>query len=272
MPFLLARLRQTRSIFGRPLFSPGGSDRTLSTSSIFLSQARSTQEEDVQVQSAPRGHVFKLSRAFRPWDTMADPRLGMHPAEIRQSVTAFASHSGLLYTLMASMGIVGVMWDASSSSGLPQVDVDIPMGGVTSLLSEWLNVDAGVVLPSLTAPLFCIASFLNLQGLLLSMLALGRAYVIPEKRIPQFVRENSTSLHMMGWCLIPAVASLASGLVCAIHHLHGEPCTSLAFFCLLGLGGSVSYQTVKLGLSTDRLCDEMMGDGSPALSGPSSAT
>lgn len=74
---------------------------------------------------------------------------------------------------------------------------------------------------------------------------------------------------MTGLCLIPAVASLACGLTCAIHMLHGEPTTSIAVVGLFGVGAYSTWQTLRLAYTTESLGLEFSSspgglvDGSP---------
>lgn len=236
--------------------------------------------EPSPLQEGSQSWRVTFARAFRPWDTLVRPELGVPAAEIRDRITAFSSHSGLLYALMCSMSVVGVMWEPPSvtlASETAELLVEAATaskdhggilgeddgayrnnGGLTALLSTAVGFDVGNLLPSLTAPLLCVCSFLNLQGLTLSMTSLGRIQVIPDSQIHEFVRQNSFQLHATGLCLIPAVATQACGLVCAIHHQHGEPTTSIAITCLLGLGIGCTYNSIALALSTEHLSRQMM--------------
>lgn len=171
------------------------------------------------------------------------------PDQVRARITAFASHSGLLYALMASMSTVGMMWEA----GVDPNTVAAAPTGFTQAFGYITGVNLHDVTRLVMAPLFCISAFLNVQGLLLSMLALGRIQVLPDSQVRRFVLDNNLGLHGTGLCLIPATAAFSVGLVCGVDLTHGEPTTSVAAVSCLALGLCTTYQTVRLGLSTERL-------------------
>lgn len=266
----------------------GDQDRDSKGQGCRLHLIQGGKEEEKVARLSPQhveDHTWRVTfaRAFRPWDTLVRPELEIPAADIRARITAFSSHSGLLYALMCSMSVVGVMWDTPSVSMLNDAaelwveaattskdygTSGLVVGdngthntftkGLTTHLSIALGFDVGSLLPKLVAPLLCVCSFLNLQGLTLSMTTLGRIQVIPDSQIHEFVKQNSFQLHATGLCLIPAVATQACGLVCAIHHQHGEPTTSVAIACLFGLGIGSVYNSVALGLSTERLSRQIM--------------
>ena len=128
------------------------------------------------------------------------------------------------------------------------------MGKRLRAFSDLLGANVTDVAASLRAPLFCLSTFFNLQGLMSSMLSLGRIQVVPDSRVVAFVADNRVILHSVGWCLIPAVASLATALVCAVAVAHGEPTASIAFVSLVALGTLTTYQTFALGYSTELQC------------------
>lgn len=213
--------------------------------------AASKDEEPVEF---PPGTYL---RTFLPWLSMVEL---VPPREVRERITAFSSHSGLLYALMASMSTAGLLWDpaaaAAAATAAPETAA-ASLDDVTSaiaVLSDRIGVDAHGLMVDLTAPLFCMSTFFNLQGLMTSMLTLGRVQVVPDSRVVPFVKENRFTLHSAGWLLIPSVATLACAVVCATESSHGGGTTHVGLAGLLALGTLTCYQTMSLGYATEKQC------------------
>jgi hypothetical protein len=190
-------------------------------------------------------HVSFLD-TLRPWNSMIE----VAPShEIRERITAFCSHSGILYALMASMSTAGLVWDPPGSYCVNQ-ETGI---SITTLSSLYMDINMRSMMKELMAPLFCVSSFCNIQGLMTSMLCLGRVQVVSDLHVKDFVRGNWFTLHTCGWLLIPAVSTFAGGVVCVAGLSHGEPTTTIAVVSVLGVGGLTTYQMVQLGFATEKL-------------------
>jgi hypothetical protein len=69
-------------------------------------------------------------------------------------------------------------------------------------------------------------------------------------------------MHTVGWCLIPSVACLCAGLICAVKVVHGEPACTVALLAF-GTTGLLTFKTViDLGWSTEELSREAMAEQS----------
>eukprot|EP00041_Stephanoeca_diplocostata_P031440 m.978768 g.978768 ORF g.978768 m.978768 type:complete len:112 (+) comp23961_c0_seq10:130-465(+) len=86
------------------------------------------------------------------------------------------------------------------------------VGGYLCMPVNPVRFGAGFV-GDLTGPLFCVSTFLNIQGLMTSMLVLGRINCLPTGAVKSFVRNNNVTLHTLGWLLMPSVATLSMGIV-----------------------------------------------------------
>lgn len=272
------QLRQSYRLLGQHVRGPLG-QRMFSASTGDRDQERHTAITDQTKNCRPTatpGHPHDVSflttvkRGFYPWLSMVEL---VPPSEVRDRISAFSSHSGLLYALLASTSTVAVMWDPTNSpataADLAEAIAGVHGGslpaqphassaGLTGAMTALFGFDAAKLAMQAVAPLFCISTFFSLQGLLMSMLALGRVQVVPDEQVRRFVIENSTALHSTGWCLIPSVATYATGILCAVSVLHGEPTTTIAAVGLLGLGGYSTYQTFALGYSTERLSQQAL--------------
>eukprot|EP00041_Stephanoeca_diplocostata_P031445 m.979310 g.979310 ORF g.979310 m.979310 type:complete len:296 (+) comp23961_c0_seq45:303-1190(+) len=203
-----------------------------------------------------------LHRIFIPWATMIETVVSEE--DIRASICQFSSHSGLLYALMATISTAGLLWEPASppdsmmvisSSGLSDSVSNLTGHSPEETVLNPVRFGAGFV-GDLTGPLFCVSTFLNIQGLMTSMLVLGRINCLPTGAVKSFVRNNNVTLHTLGWLLMPSVATLSMGIVGVVFISHGEPTATIAVGGICSLGLLTSYQMVSLGYSTESLSEK----------------
>lgn len=147
----------------------------------------------------PESGVRLVLTTFVPFDRMCD----VVPAEqIRERVTTFASHAGLLYALMGSASIAGVLFDPSSAGvataeladAVTTTHAAAAISGLESspyTASTLLSTVMGVAdtqamhLHALDwiSIFFVGSTAINLHGLLNSMLVVGRVNVLPDSKV-----------------------------------------------------------------------------------------
>lgn len=169
--------------------------RNSSTSTDKPLDPAKTISADPLANPPPKGFRM-LVKSFYPFETMCDV---VPESEVRERVTTFAVHAGLLYALMGSASVAGILFDPSAAGVAAAADtavtascVTASCGGqytATALLSEVTGAD---VLAMHKYALDWIAVFfvgsaaLNIHGILNSMLVVGRVNVVPDSKVPEF--------------------------------------------------------------------------------------
>eukprot|EP00035_Acanthoeca_spectabilis_P009468 m.167610 g.167610 ORF g.167610 m.167610 type:complete len:283 (-) comp14735_c0_seq10:274-1122(-) len=169
--------------------------RNSSTSTDEPLDPAKTISADPLANPPPEGFRM-LVKSFYPFETMCDV---VPESEVRERVTTFAVHAGLLYALMGSASVAGILFDPSAAGVAAAADtavtascVTASCGGqytATAFLSEVTGAD---VLAMHKYALDWIAVFfvgsaaLNIHGILNSMLVVGRVNVVPDSKVPEF--------------------------------------------------------------------------------------
>ena len=189
----------------------------------------------------------KIRLALLPY---SDIQRHFPPGDVRSSISQFASHAGLCYSIMGGVS-------ASAMVSLPP-DTDTPVkvsfDAAVSLL-DLTSVCAWLQTQHLGYPLFTASFFFCMQGLMSSMLILGWVNVVPDEKIGAFVRDAKWTIACSGWMLVPSVVSFGAAVVSSTAQYH-PAWTAVGLLGYAGLGVMTTMQTAHLGWLVPRLRQE----------------
>ena len=187
--------------------------------------------------------------------------------QLRERVTAFSSQAAVLYALLGSVSVSGLL--SAGSCERTQRDGTTP--SATPPSATTLSADTARILPvraaaavsprdridekfghdwpeQYAAPLYSLAAFCNLQGLLSSMFSLAHVNAMPDAGMGRLIQRHTVALHATGWLLLPAVITLSAALVCSADILHGERASNVALLAAIATGVLTTSQMVSLHL------------------------
>eukprot|EP00808_Paulinella_micropora_P018041 g30224.t1 len=146
----------------------------------------------------------------------------MSVTDARESVHSMATQAGLLFAIMGGVSATVALMLAQERTSVGDKPVDAQLAHRRAEVCVRLGLPPDTE-PSVWAFRLSVASlFLNLQGLMTSMLVASWVWAVPEAGLATLLQEIAWTIGMTGWMIVPAVATLGAGVVALTMHAFPE--------------------------------------------------